>query len=603
MELKMAIFTIPPWKVKGSMDQRSTRWEFTDDAEGKIRIKDVITTGKDLFILNDNGAYPDKKIIYLRPVRVFDSSEIPLERMAIPITTELCNNVIYRDGANVKEPLVFMNEEEYNNSSSPDFSFYTSDFFATQDYHLCSNWIISDADGNVIVSYLRNKFNKTTIRIPKSKVETYSYFNVKVQHVTNTGLESSFGVLEVYKNTGEQFQVIKNIENVNPEEDLNIYLSPESVFSSDVLVGLYLRSLGGVDGETDKVTIQIPTRNPINIPNRYLRNDSTYYLDIFSRDSGNNLIKTVITIKTQVTEELPATPVEGIIEKVGTYNNLNLPTGFCTTDYLLGNMLLPLVGDSQVKVNTIRQYTFIDGIKYRLTLNTANRNDVTLPTPNNDNVFFRMNNGFLVVDTLNDQTKPMFQVFSYNALKDEFTLLHFLNRDETISIGYDNNAFFYNDKLYYKISNTNRIMEYDYINNTLSTFLELEDMLIDSNIIFNPIYSKVLLSCRDGFFRVLDMKSKVVESGAAIEFSVNSGERFKSYQLENGDSLVVNISLTNEIKEILHYNARESSLIELDKTIFNFKKHSGVIVSLYNSIFILQSEDDTRVNQELYRFY
>lgn len=599
----MPIFTIPPWNVKGSMDQRQTRWEFTDDAEGKIVIKNVVTTGNDMFILKDTGAYPNKKIIYLRPVRVFDSSEIPLERVAIPITTEVCNNVIYRDGANVKEPLVFMNEEEYNDPNSPDFSFYTSEFFATQDYHLCSNWIITDADGNVIVSYLRNKFNKTSIRIPKSKVETYSYFNVKVQHVTNTGLESSFGVLEVYKNTGEQFQVIKSIENVNAEEDLNIYLSPESVFSSDILVGIYLRSLGGIDGEMDKVTIPIPRSNPIVIPNRHLRNDSTYYLDIFSRDASNNLIKTVITIKTQITEELPATPVDGLIEKVGTYSGLNLPTGFCTQDYLLGNMLLPNTGNAQVKVNTIRQYTAIDGIKYRLTIGASDRNDVTLPTPNNDNVFFRLNKGYLIVDTLNDQTKPMFQVFSYNVLLDEFTLLHFLNREETISIGYDNNAFFYNEKLYYKISNTKKIMEYDYINNSLSLFLELEDELIDSNLIYNPIYEKVLLSCRDGFFRVLDMKSKTIESGSAIDFSNNSGERFKSFQLANGDSLVINISLTNEISEIMHYDARTSSLKQLDKSVFNFKKHSGVINSLYNSVFILQSEDETRNNQELYRFY
>lgn len=599
----MAILTIEPWKVKGSKDQRSTRWEFTDDEEGLVRIKNVVTTGDEMFILKDIGVYPDKKIIYVRPVRVFDTSEIPLTRTAIPMSINLTNNTLFRDGANVKEPLVFIDEDEYNDASLPDFTFFTSEFFSTQDEHEASNWIISDADGNVILSYLRNRFNKTRLRVSKEKLKSYSYFKIQVQHVTSTGMESSFGVLEVYKNNGEQFQVLKEVSNVNPDEDFHLYLSPASVFTSNIIVGIYLRTLNNSAGDLEKITIPTPSSNPIVIPNRYLKNDSTYYVDIFSKDSTNNLIKTTVTLETIKTEDLPEEAFDGKLEKVGDYSNLNLVKSFCYDDYILGNFLSPLKNSSTVKVNTIRQFSTINGLEFRLTVGTQYRQDVSVPTNANDNIFARINKGYLVIDTLDDNSKPMFMSYKYNKITDEFTIIGQLKREETLPLGYDNNAFFYNDKLYYKINNSKKIMAYDYASNTLEEIVEVPDELIEATLIFNPIYNKVMLSCRDGFFRVLDLKTLTIESGSAIEFSFQGGERLKSILLPNGDSLVINISLTNEIIEIGHYNAKDSTFTMKDITGLDFKKHSGYINTLFNSVFLLQSEDDTDVNQQLYRYY
>lgn len=595
----MPIITIKPWKVQGTMEQKSTRWEITKDIEGLEKIKEVSTSGDDLYILNDMGALPDGIIVYVRPVRVFEGSEIPLNRVPIPLKRSFSKSTIYRDGSVVKKPNVFVNQDEYFNDKLPDFTIYTSSFSSTQDTHQSTNWVIKDTSGRVVLSYLRDAYNKTSMRINKTLVSGLEYFTILVQHVTDTGLESAFGELEVYRNKGEQFNCIREIDNVDPNRDLNIYIDPESRFRDGTITDIFLRTIDADGSSEFKTPISVPSNNPIVIPNRYLRYNSQSYLDIFSKDKNGNVVKTTIDIKT-----LPKVPtsdfkLDGKIARC-TGALPELITNFSLTDYTMNTFLSSIPRSSILYNFNLEQNTNVSGVVYNI-VRKVEREDIILPSTSNDGLYINKYGNIVVLESFNNDNRPTLTAYVYNSFKNSFDILNTVTRDDISCLGMSNNGIHHNGKFYLKPKNKNELLVFDYNKGTLETFIELPEQVKNGGLLFNRNVDKILVNGEDGYFRIVDLQAKAVISGGDLPFTYEEQEVMKTMELNNGDSLVMVLNRENNIIKLMVYKAIDHKFVDIDINLLRHPKHLGIIKSLNNETFLYQS--DISGSKQLYRVY
>lgn len=602
----MIFSQIRPWGHADISPQIATFWEISTNKEFTNIIETQTTTGDSLYFLQSNITVPSLSTYYIRATRKFANadSDITLEPKEVSnIDTVISNNIIHRDSVHIDKPFITINMTEFLNPDFPDFEVKTSKFRCKQDGHVATNWIITDLNNNIVYKSLYDQYDKVLKRFDKT-AELLNKTNLifYVSHVSTNGMESEYAKY-ILVNDNFNFEVKGLFTDIPPYQDLDLYIEPLEALTKDIS-SIWIKKVNETGDVVRSVPITITTgSNKITIPGEELSYNSKFYLDIYAINRSEETSFKRYVLKVQ-SSGYSGTLIEHKYKKEiftypeDKYKNIVVPNAFYTTELSNGNILLAnKVSNRNPKIIKTIYRSTQDGPLIELDFKDYGvQQDITLSSELVDNVFYKiLNNNILLIENskvINQQPKPSFKVYSYDPIKNIFTLQHETTReDETSPIAVQNSAIqISEDKIWYMPIGTGVIKEYNFLTNQIKTVLDLNDNYNTGSMFYNRKVGKLILFNSKGNGFTVDVNSLTITESKDVPFREWVGQRLKAVELLNGDVLIINQNDMTKTNSLVYYDSAENTYTELYTESHDIH-HIGVIQTRTPHVYIINKEN------------
>lgn len=553
----MIFSQIKPWDNAEVIPQISTFWEVASDESFKNILETKTTTGHDLYFFISELTVPELTTYYIRATRQFQNSDANILLDAKPVSnidSLLTNNIIHRDSVRIDRPFIYVNQTEFENSDFPDFEVKTSAYRCKQDGHVATHWIVTDMAGNIIFKSLYDRYDKTSKRFDKTN-DLLNKTNLifQVTHVSTNGIESETARY-VLSNSHFTFDVIGLFEEIPPYRELKLYVTPLEALSQSIS-SIWLKKINE-KGEISRSIPVTPTKgtNEIIIPGEELSYGAQLYLDVYCVNANKEQTTKRYKLSVQKSS-YSGSIVPHIYQKAfqeydpSRYRSLSIPNNFVVTELPNGNVLIPTRSGGSLSPNIYKT-------SYRSTStgpvieidfsDHGKQNDIVLSSALIDGTIFKvLNDTLLLIENskeIDGTPRPSFKVYSYDVIKNEFSLLHEKTRvDETTPLGTQNGLVqITRDTIWYMPVGTNEIKEYNFVNNELTKVIDLPGDFRLGTMFYNRKVGKIGIINSTGNMFSLDVDTKEIAESSDVPFSDWIGQRLKVVELLNGDSLFIN---------------------------------------------------------------
>lgn len=602
----MIFSQIRPWGHPDISPQIATFWEISTNKEFTNIIETQTTTGDSLYFLQSDITVPNLSTYYIRATRKFTNpdSDITLDpRQVSNVDTIISNNIIHRDPVHVDKPFIYINTTEFKNPDFPDFEVKTSKFRCKQDGHVATNWIVTDLNNNIVYKSLYDQYDKILKRFDKT-TELLNKTNLifYVSHVSTNGMESEYAKY-ILVNDDFNFDIKGLFEDIPAYQDLDLFVEPLEALSKEIS-SIWIKKVNESGDVTRSIPITInPGSNKITIPGEELRYNSKFYLDVYAINRNQETSFKRYILKVQASG-YSGTMTEHQYKKQlvdydpTRYKNINIPNTFYTSELSNGNILLAnkLTNRNPKIIKTIYRSTQ-DGPVIELDFKDyGDQTDITLSSELVDNVLYKvLNNNILLIENskvVNGQPKPSFKVYSYDSIKNVFSLQHECTReDESSPIAVQNSLTqISEDKIWFMPVGMGIIKEYNFITNDIKTILDLKDDYNTGSMFYNRKVGKLILFNSKGNGFTVDVSNLNIVSSKDVPYKEWVGQRLKSVELPNGDVLIINQNDMTKTNSLVYYDSGENTYTELYKKNNDFH-HIGVIQTRTSSVYIINKEN------------
>ena len=580
----MISVSLKKWVVIGGIDHVKTDWELATDDEFLNIIDSKTTEDVDLNLYQSNYNVPLGVKYFLRAKRYFNNNTDTgwLDTIEIVTNRNEYSRMMLRESIEIDQPILYVNIDEYRDENLS-FKVKSSAYRANNSEHLYSHWVVTDYQDNLLFSSLNDDVNLLSIDIPKNiNIEDRNNLKIMCVHVSVEGIESKPGVyllnLEDYN-----FEIVTDLSNVSPLLDIEIKIA-----AIDNSKPMLIDKIEIVNVVTKEVVLTpMIVGDKIKVPWYILKIGTVLDIYIYGRDlraSYNTYIKRLTVSKYMKDNYNPE------IEYIRTYTDyrkdvdLIIPN-FVTSEFIVNdNLLVPIKGSD--KVHLIAS----SGNVLRNTGKIAK--GMSLLNTNNIYTYLKRFNGYMVlVDTLDTYGKPMFMVYRYNVHSDDFTLIHSkIRNDEFIPLGKTNAILqISTEKFMYIPVGSNKLMEYDIIENEINELGEIPLQNFTNGFIIRINSDKYMISGGDGYVTTrYSVKEKKFENFISLDNREFIGTEVKTYELMNRDTIVMKTSVDGLNTEAFYYSYKDEKFIYISKplptkidTVFILAANGNLILSNY----------------------
>lgn len=580
----MISVSLKKWVVIGGIDHVKTDWELATDEEFLNIIDSRTTEDVDLNLYQSNYNVPLGFKYFLRAKRYFNNNSNTgwLDTIEIVTNQTEYSRMMLRESIEIDQPILYVDIDEYRDDNLS-FKVKSSSYRANNNEHLYTHWIVTDYQDNLLFSSLNDSVNLLSIDIPKNiNIEDRNSLKIMCVHVSIEGVESKPGIyllnLEKYN-----FEIVTDISNVSPLLDLEIKIA-----AVDNTKPMLIDRIEIVNVVTKEIVIT-PTLigDKINIPWYILKMGTILDVYIYGRDiraSYNTYIKRLTVSKYMKDNFNPELEYKKTYTDYSKDEELIIPN-YVTSEFIVNdNLLVPIRGSD--KVHLIAN-------SGNILKNTGKiAKGMTLLNTNNIYTYLKRFNGYMVlVDTLDAYGKPIFMVYRYNVHGDDFTLIHSkLRNDEFIPLGKTNAILqISTEKFIYIPVGSNKLMEYDIIENEITELGEIPLQNFNNGFIIRINVDKYLISGGDGFITTrYSVKDKKFEDFISLDNREFMGTEVKSYELMNRDTIIMKTSNDGLNTEALYYSYKDEKLTYINKplpskldTVFILAANGNLILSNY----------------------
>lgn len=563
----MIAVKIKPWTPIDGVIHIGTTWQVATDIYF-TNIIEVSNEDVDNLLYLSQVTVPVGHTYYVRAQRNFDNPNHDYFTDPMPVSNieeEYSTFTLSKD-ITIDTPMIYVNDDSLYDTADT-FKVRTSKFRSNSNAHLYTHWLILDGVDEVLYSSLYDANDKIEKNIPKS----IGYLNknaIKIIaiHVGPNGIESPLGMIT--KELGKfNFEVVSNLVNVKPNVPLEIKLSRPKP-----LLDLKIVTVEVVNSGSDETIYETNTidNNTITIPSYLMLPGQKFYLDIYAYSD--------LDVYSKVRKQITVTDynVSNIINERHVYDKAltdhyieyDIHIADYTTSTMLPDRTIAVVEQDRY---IIRTYEVIDK---KLVPTNIELGGASLIGGSNVGTYLKyLDNNYLFVDTLSPDGTPLFLLFLHNIHTNEFNLMSTISRPaETKSIGWTNaiyqvdiNNFIYNPV------GTNKLIKVNIANNTLT---DLPDIPLNPTSTFTFAYlgnNRILIiGGTNNETMVYDFGSNIYTKGISIVPASFVNANLKTISLINGDSLILNPSITESTvfnSLYLDFNTKVMSPINLDMVV------------------------------------
>lgn len=616
----MILLQIRAWEHPNAIKQIATLWEIATDEAFTDIIETVTTTGDQLNYLKSSITIPKGETYYVRATRKYEHTQADHTLNVVPVSnldSVINDNIIHSEYVYVEVPYVYINEEEFNDKGSLDFEVSTSAFRCKQDGHVATHWIVTDINGEILYKSLYNNFDKTSIRLEKTKdLFNKSVFIIYAIHVSTNGVESEKGVLK-YINNSFNFEIVGLTTDIPPYRDLNLYIEPATA-RDDNIESVFLKTQADDGSITRGVNVTPPKGSgTIFIPGTELSYDSLYYLDIYCYNTRGEYTSKRVVLKTRASS-YDNNGSNNVYEKKieeyspASYASLLLPASFTCAEFPNGDILIPKRNSDKLIRYKGKYESTPTGGKIELDFGPGQqgygeRSDIVLGSTSSDNTLIKLlNDNLVLVDCYNTPTggqtnKPVFMVYRYDPVNDLFTFMHSLTRDtESMPLGYTNNLAQVSEfEVWYLSADAGKLIAYNFVENSIREIATFSEIGYDkASLIYNRKLGKMMITAFTGKAITLDPEVAFnpkqqftidmlnIKESKEVPYTEWINSRLKPVELSNGDYLVLNIDNPGSNNSVAYYDSLNNSYSALTSAQIGTLVHSGVVTTFFSNYYI-----------------
>lgn len=566
---------IKKWKVINDLEHIATTWVVGTslDSEGMVtNVIDRADKSDMLTMYYSDVEVPIGATYYIQAKRHFNESSVDYWSKVLSITSEEVDfdNILLNGDVRVEQPYILNDKEDFF-SGKEKITLRTSKFRSNLDLHLATHWMILDGAGNVLYINLMDKVNKTSIDIDNSYVyQNKSKIQVLAIHVGVSGVESKLGKREYIMNNGGNFEITTNLSSVVALEDLNIKF--KTIIPNQDLLIVNIDLVHGVTGEMILPSLAM-TNNTITIPWYILQEGSKFKLKIecYATSTTTMVVYKPITVQ-YFNNYVIKNPEYSYQDKLVSYEDE-------TSNYLLPNY--PFHSESMFndmilipKVSKVVEIWKFENDKLFKT--TINAEGITLLSDKIDNLLIKpVSKSLILIDELNDDGKPTFQLYKYDLNSGKFSLQYSKVRDdESKCLGtvgsllqVDGSKFIYNPV------GTNKLRTYDISTNEVKDLNLIPIEGIDKAVLLRARNNKIFIgNGKDYNSVVYDVEKNKFLEGYKFGPDEFVNKNLKLLPLINGSTLIINLDYKDDGADEEFIEGYESNLEVFNYTTGNFKR-------------------------------
>lgn len=545
----MILAKLSEWDNSTGLEHTHTSWQVALDQDFNSLVSDEPNT-KMVILYYSMVEVPKDATYYLRAKRHFnDGSEgtwcDPIE---INNIEESYGNMLLGKDPTITQPYVYVEKDDIM-SANEDLTIRTSTFQSNTDTHDATHWLVYDGDDNLLFSSMFDKENLTSITISNliifKQKEKLKFVAI---HRGTSGVESKHGKKIIKLADDYGFKVYTNLYNVPVLETLNVTFEPNNGKNT---VNINRVELANFDTNETITTLVKSTSNTWVIPYFYMKANAKYKLKVYTNNAYNNqldvvyLTVSVTDIKKVVVKDEKYEYKQEVIHMQNTVSKLNIIPDNVYTESMFNNLIL--IPDFESKKIKLFKH-FKSGNSYLLEYQNIYAEGITLPDSNDygDVLIKVINNNRILMDMLNEDGKPTFYVYEYNISNSTFSLLNTLTRDDETSTLGKSFAFaqISIDKIIYNINGTNKLVEYDMVNNSKTNLPDIPLANITKAVVIRCRNNRLFIGNGVSYDAVLFNYEKLdYESGYVFGPSTFLGRDLRTIPLINGGTLVIKYDL------------------------------------------------------------
>lgn len=573
------VINITKWPENSPLEHIGTEILIKDENDVLMFPKETITTNvwvKEIDMPVGVTYYvTERKIFKLKNVPL-NEQELTFDSVVHTITnndTEI-SNMLLSENVVIEKPMVLLKLMDIETAGET-ITINSSKFRGKGDGHTHTHWMIK-ADNEIKFKSIKDTINKTNITINKDLIKDFNN-NLEIYciHCSNF-IESEIGNYILTKDS-LNFKVTSNLINI-PINDYNLTISKIDSTKIMNLKNVYIKQ-----GDNTVLSFDISSDNTnvnLTIPKRLIEPNSTLIIEAYGYDSNNKLDKKIYKLVPYNLGYEDNINKDYIYKKTFTNSIYNTvaPTGL-VTDTLNGEFIIPVSNGFRS-----RKLDATNGIVNVNTIPGLNHLGVIT------DMLIRVNNdGTILIDCLDNQNRPTFLVYRYNALNNinSYVLENILTRtDETKTTALNNSIEqISNDEFIYNVTGTNKLKLYNKATNKTKELKSYEDTKATSVTILK-MDDNQLLCIGNGELKnkIYLVKENKYIDGIIMEQNGYYLNKIKKIDLVNGDKLLIpNITGVNNNK-VAYFDITEYKFTELNYVIPT--TNNNIVIRDLNSVHI-----------------
>lgn len=554
------------------LEHIATSYEIATDPDG-VNIVDRVT--KSTVYVNIYPA-PINPIIgdvyYVRFKRHYKDSITDVESSAdwttfkrfVP-TVNTSDLILYNEVI-IEKPLIIIDKTKLDSSSST-LKFTTTEFRCKDDTHVKTHWVITDIFGNTLYTALYSD-NLTTLEINKTDIdfESKSAIIVYAIHRSASGVESEPGKSNLNIDNSN-FEIISSLQRVVPYSTYNVKLKK---INTNLVLKIVKYELLRVDSTEAMIQKDLEEDTmSFTIQGELLESGSKYYLDIYTIGSDSRLIRKRKLLETLSVSKPYVRDIDYTYKKKVEFVK-SIPKSTSSTDrftvYEDNKGIIPMV---KINDNRVFRSTWNRDTELLVSDPLNVYPTISLVTGDNDEVFIKhLDKSLILIDSYISGI-PTFSVYRYNGYNNTVSLVHTKTRaTEEKTIGRNNAQVIIDNVMYYFSYNSNKLMKYNIINNTLEEELVFTKTINSNNFCLIEIQGNRLLIL-GGDTATLTYSYNLITKEILEAYTLPShfrNKELKSISLINGDALIFVSDSTGTNTQMLYYNYFDNDMEPLNIT-------------------------------------
>lgn len=531
----MILVKIRKYAAVAGVVHESTSWKVATD-ENMTNVIEYKERTNMLELYFSTIEVPPDVTYYVQARRHFNLPHMDYDVEPIPVSNnnQKYDNMLLESDTYIEEPYIKINRDELMDNDDATLTFKTSKFKSNVDKHLATHYFVMDHNDNVIFSKLYETEHLTSLEIPNS----YEYRNKnKVKfvaiHVGATGIESKPGILTMYFNRDINWEFNKNINSIEPRVDFTVGFKPIGDSKVDIRI---VEVKNPNNGELVLRFEGVPLES-FTIPWNLLTENISYLLEITFINNAQR-IKTTKMLTTASYNNLIIRDEKFIYQNTLSSTKLEsfyIPNNLHIEAMYNGNILVP----KETKFLDIFRW---DSTRQEIIKTTSEAEGIKLPGDSiADTCVKVLSRSLILIDTLNDEKKPIFMLYRYNLGSNTFTLLNTCVRtDEHTPLG-KTNAIVQIDinTLYYIPVGMSKLKKYNLVTNTVTNVLDNIIDGMDKGLLLRSRSNRLFI-CNGPTFEAVVYNIHTVKLIAGYNYSPETfiNKESKVVQLFNGSSLI-----------------------------------------------------------------
>lgn len=603
---------LKPWVEIDGFKHISTDWQIASDLEFTNIIEDVIETEEYLNIYFSTVSIPNEKTYYIRSRRKLSDGTNTVKTTWTTtqpiINTEQNVGLLILEDIYIEKPLILISKKDIEEIDSG-LKISLSKFRSKNDAFKDVSIAVLDSSDKMLYSDLHNTSITDYFLIDKKLLIDKSNIKVCIGVTGDTGVFSGFNCVDI-KLSDINYEITSNLDRVAPYSDYDVKLVKLNELIDSKLIKF---DLIDIRDETIIFTNTITDTGTnivkFTIPGLFLDYNNNYYLDVYSTTNSvsnyrrkRKLIKTINNI--DVVNHDKDFKYGKLTKLSSQPRDYSIPTN--TQSFEHNNSIIPMAINNSKYVFKAK-FNLENSI---LSITQGQFPGLSVINGNNESTFLKLlPNGYFLIDTLTVDTEtginiPIFSVYSYNYFLGTSTLLHTYKRTvEHQTIGFHSSYIVSsNNTIVYIPVGSNKLMEYDFVNNTL---IEISTTPLEENklnYIFQIQYGRYIVFGGDSNGYIYNTTTRTYTEGFTIPEEFRN-RKLKIHKLINGDLVITKleyVAIDENLNNVLYYNSKENLLIE-HKPDYEGNVYLDSSILLKTGELVLINIDDTHFNYYIFK--